>query len=152
MKFSDLTGGIFGLVIGLLLSIWSMSYKIGSFVQPGPGLYPLVLGMLLIFFSIIFLIQGIRSSAAMRKMSLFPISGGWKKVAYTVLILLLATFFYETIGYLLTFFLFMMLLMKGAGSQTWKRALLVAFFSALGVYLVFVLLLRQPLPRGFLGV
>ena len=45
-----------------------------------------------------------------------------------------------------------MLLMAGAGLQSWKRILLVAFFSALGVYLVFVLLLQQPLPRGFLGL
>jgi hypothetical protein len=152
VKYSDLIGGIFWIAVGVLLSLWSISYKIGTPTQPGPGFYPLGLGILLIFFSLILLGQGTRSSQAAKKASPFSVSGGWKRIAYVVLVLLLLTFFFETIGYLLTFFLLIMLLMAGAGLQSWKRILLVAFFSALGVYLVFVLLLQQPLPRGFLGL
>jgi len=156
MKSSDLISVIFWLIVGLLLSLWSTRYEIGSLTQPGPGFYPLGLGILLIFFSLILLGQSIRSSQAMKKVAPFPASAsGWKKVArvaYVVLVLLLLTFFFETLGYLLTFFLLIMLLMAGAGLRSWKRILLVAFFSALGVYLVFVLLLQQPLPRGFLGL
>lgn len=154
MKSSDLISVIFWLVVGLLLSFWSTRYQIGSLTQPGPGFYPLGLGILLIFFSLILLGQGTRSPQATKKASpsSFSVSGGWKRIAYVVLVLLLLTFFFETIGYLLTFFLLIMLLMAGAGLQSWKRILLVAFFSALGVYLVFVLLLQQPLPRGFVGL
>lgn len=151
MKYAHFTSAIFWLAVGLLLSLWSLSYNIGTLTQPGPGFYPLGLGILLILFSLILLVQGIRSSPTTKKVSPFSVSGGWKKVAYAVLVLLLLTFFFETIGYLLTFFLLIMLLMAGAGMQSWKRILLTAFFSALGVYLVFVLLLKQPLPRGFLG-
>jgi hypothetical protein len=78
--------------------------------------------------------------------------GGWKKVVYTVLVLVLAIFFFEKAGYLITFFLLIMLLMRGAGPQSWKKILLVAIFSTLGIYIVFVLLLKQPLPRGFLRI
>ena len=154
MKSSDLISVIFWLVVGLLLSFWSTRYQIGSLTQPGPGFYPLGLGILLIFFSLILLGQGIRSPQDTKKAcpSSFSVSGGWKRVAYVVLVLVLLAFFFETIGYLLTFFLLIMLLMAGAGLQSWKRILLVAFFSALGIYLVFVLLLQQPLPRGFLGL
>jgi putative tricarboxylic transport membrane protein len=152
MKYSDLISVIFWLGVGVLLSLWSLSYNIGTPTQPGPGFYPLGLGILLIFFSLILLGQTIRSPKAAKKISPFSVSGGWKRVAYTVLILLLLAFLFERIGYLITFFLLIMLLMVGAGRQSWKRILLVAFFSALGVYLVFVLLLQQPLPRGFLGV
>ena len=81
-----------------------------------------------------------------------PISDGWKKVVYTVAILFVAAFFFEKIGYLLTFFLLILLLMRVAGGQSWKMTLLVAFCSTLGAYLIFVLLLKQPLPRGLLGV
>ena len=152
MKYAHFISVIFWLAVGLLLSLWSLSYSIGTLTQPGPGFYPLGLGILLIFLSLVLLGQGIRSSQGTKKVLPFSISGGWKRVAYAVLILLLLTFLFETIGYLITFFLLIMLLMAGAGSQSWKRILLVAFFSALGVYLVFVLLLQQPLPRGFLGV
>jgi len=152
MKYAHFIGVIFWLAVGLLLSLWSLSYNIGTLTQPGPGFYPLGLGILLIFFSLILLGQGIRSSLTTKKVSPFSVSGGSKRVAYAVLILLLLAFFFETIGYLITFFLLIMLLMAGAGLRNWKRILLVAFFSALGVYLVFILLLQQPLPRGFLGV
>ena len=152
MKYAHFIGVIFWLAVGLLLSLWSLSYNIGTLTQPGPGFYPLGLGSLLIFFSLILLGQGIRSSLTTKKVSPFSVSGGSKRVAYAVLILLLLAFFFETIGYLITFFLLIMLLMAGAGLRNWKRILLVAFFSALGVYLVFILLLQQPLPRGFLGV
>jgi hypothetical protein len=58
----------------------------------------------------------------------------------------------EKVGYLLTFFFLSMFLMIIAGLKSWKQIALVAFFTALGVYIFFVLLLKQPLPTGFLGV
>ena len=70
MKSSDLISVIFWLVVGLLLSLWSTRYQIGSLAQPGPGFYPLGLGVLLIFFSLILLGQGTRSSQATKKASL----------------------------------------------------------------------------------
>jgi putative tricarboxylic transport membrane protein len=152
MKYAHFISVTFWLAVGVVLFLWSLSYNIGTPTQPGPGFYPLGLGILLIFFSLILLGQGIRSFPTTKKVLPFSVSGGWKRVAYVVLVLLLLTFFFETIGYLSTFFLLIMLLMVGAGLRNWKRILLVAFFSALGVYLVFVLLLQQPLPRGFLGV
>lgn len=66
--------------------------------------------------------------------------------------LLLAIFFFEKIGYLFTFFLLIIFLTRGTGPQSWRKILLIAFLSTLGVYLVFVLLLEQPLPRGLLGI
>lgn len=151
-KYTDFISGIFWLGIGILLSIWSTSYQIGSLLQPGPGFLALALGLLLILLSLILVGKGIKSSLAAQTGPTAFLFGGWKKVAYTVLILVLGAFFFETIGYLLTFFLLIMLLMRGAGPQSWKKILLMAFCSALGVYLVFVLLLKQPLPRGLLGI
>ncbi len=153
MKFNHFISSIFWLAMGILLTIWAISYPIGSFSQPGPGLYPLVLGILLIFLSLNLLFGKIKKNLDLKEIS-SPIftRGGWKKVGYTVLILILATFFFERIGYLFTFFLLIMLLMIGAGHKSWKRILLISFFSALGIYIIFVLLLKQPLPRGFLRV
>jgi len=73
-------------------------------------------------------------------------------VAFTVAILLIGLFVFETMGHLLTFFLLIVFLMRGTERQSWKKILLVAFCSAMGVYLVFVLLLKQPLPQGWLGI
>jgi len=43
-------------------------------------------------------------------------------------------------------------LMKGVEPQSWKRILLTALLTSVGVYVVFILLLEVQLPRGFLGV
>jgi hypothetical protein len=155
MKHRDTVSGLFWLVIGLGLSIWSLtSYEIGRLTQPGPGYLPLALGIILILLSLILLIGHMRKASKTKQtVSPFSGSGGWKRVIYAVLVLIVTGFFFETVGYLLTFFLLIVLLMKGAAEpQTWRRIVLTALLTTLGVYLIFVLLLEQPLPRGFLGV
>jgi putative tricarboxylic transport membrane protein len=151
-KHKDVIGGLFWLGVGILLSLWATRYSIGSLTLPGPGSLPLVLGLILILLSIILIARGILSSRVMGRDSPPLLLTGWKKGVYTVVILLLGAFFFERLGYLLTFFLLIVFLMRGAGAQSWKRTVLVAICSALGVYLVFVRLLEQPLPLGLLGI
>jgi len=151
-KHKDVIGGLFWLGVGLVLSLWATRYSIGSLILPGPGSLPLVLGLILILLSIILIARGILSSRVTGRDSPPLLLTGWKKGVYTVGVLLLGAFFFERVGYLLTFFLLILLLMKGAGAQSWKTTVLVAFCSALGVYLVFVRLLEQPLPLGLLGI
>ena len=151
-KHKDVIGGLFWLCAGLVLSLWATRYSIGSLTLPGPGSLPLVLGLILILLSIIVIARGILSSRVTGGDSPSFLLTGWKKGVYTVVILLLGAFFFERLGYLLTFFLLIVFLMRGAGAQSWKRTVLVAICSALGVYLVFVRLLEQPLPLGLLGI
>jgi hypothetical protein len=145
--------GVFWLAIGLLLAICSTSYEIGSPLQPGPGSYPLLLGLLLIVLSLKLLLSGWLQKHSFAKENTTPPSSstGWKRVLWIVLILVSAAFCFETIGYLLTFFFMVLFLMIGARSKNWRQILLTSFCSALGVYLVFVLLLKQPLPIGLIG-
>jgi putative tricarboxylic transport membrane protein len=152
MRFPDFFSGIFWLCFGLLLSFWSTCYQIGSVVQPGAGFLPLILGILMILLSILLLVKAKGASRATKMPASSSLPGGWKKVAYTVSIMLLATFLFEFLGYLLTFFLLLILLMRGTGPQKWRKTLLVSSFSAFIIYLIFVLLLKQPLPKGLLGI
>jgi hypothetical protein len=154
MQYRDLISGLFWLIMGIILSIWSTEYKVGSFTEPGPSFLPLLLGLLLILLSLILLIM---ASKSFRKddppLPFFASRDGGRRVVYAIVVLLAVAFFFEKIGYLLTLFFLVVLLMRGAaGRQSCKVTLLVAFFSVLGVYLVFVLLLGQQLPRGLLGV
>jgi hypothetical protein len=154
MKHRDVVSGLFWLVIGLGFSVWSLtSYEIGRLTQPGPGYLPLALGIILILLSLILLLGHMKKAFSVKQAVVAtPNPGGWKKVLYTVLLLIVAAFFFERVGYLLTFFFLILLLMKGAERQSWKQILLTAFLTTLGVHIVFVLLLEQQLPRGFLGV
>jgi hypothetical protein len=75
----------------------------------------------------------------------------WLNLAVTVLVLLVAVFLFEKVGYLLIFFVLSLVLPLLAGQITLKRSFLFAVVSAAGVYIIFVWLLKQPLPTGFLG-
>jgi putative tricarboxylic transport membrane protein len=149
---SDLVSGLFWLGIGLLLSIWSWTYQTGTLTQPGPGFLPLGLGGLVTLFSLVLIGSTLKSRELGARKTVSFLDGHWEKVLGTIVVLLVAGFFFEKVGYLLTFFFLSLLLMVMAGLRSWKQILLVAFFTALGVYLCFVLLLKQPLPTGLLGV
>jgi putative tricarboxylic transport membrane protein len=147
----EITSSLFWLIVGLILTIWSATYPLGGLSQPGSGFLPLGLGVLLTIFSIVLLLRAVRRAAPEEeKAPLLPTR--WMNIVLTVVVLLAAVFLFEKVGYLLTFFVLAFVLPLLAGQITWKRALLFAVLSAAGVYIVFVWLLKQPLPTGFLGV
>lgn len=152
MKYSDLISGIFWLIIGLVLSFWASKYPIGSLKNFGPGLFPLVVGILLAFCSLILLLGKKKKPFLIIKGRISSYRpGGLKNVAYTILILIVASFLFEKIGYVLTFFFLMIFLMLEVDLKNWKKIFIFAFFVVLGVYFIFVLLLKQPLPHGFVS-
>jgi len=152
MKYRDIIGGLFWLGVGVLFFVWSTRYPRGSLRQPGPGFIPAALGILLVLLSLMLLGRAVKTFAIAQRQPPSSPFRNWRKVAFTVAILLIGLFVFETMGHLLTFFLLIVFLMRGTERESWKKILLVAFCSAMGVYLVFVLLLKQPLPQGWLGI
>ena len=138
------------MMVGLILTIWSATYPLGNLAQPGTGFLPLGLGILLLIFSTVLLLRAFKLPAAGKeKASMLP--ERWLNLAVTVLVLLAAVFLFEKVGYLLIFFAISLVLPLLAGQITLKRSFLFAVVSAAGVYIIFVWLLKQPLPEGFLG-
>ena len=151
MKRREVTSSLFWLIIGLVLTIWSATYPVGHPAEPGTGFLPLGLGILLLVFSTILLVRAFRMREPKTEQTSvrFP---RWTTIVLTVAILFAATLLFERIGYLLTFFLLALVLPLLAGQITWKGSLLFAVFSVAGIYVIFVWLLKQPLPTGFLGL
>jgi putative tricarboxylic transport membrane protein len=155
MKNREIASALFWLVIGLGLSIWTVtSYEIGHLTQPGTGYLPLALGIIMVILSLILLVGQLKQTPGASGPAVPPAGspGGWKRVAYTVVVLMVGAFFFEQVGYLLTFFLLIVLLMKAGERQSWTRIILTALLTTACVYVVFVRLLEVQLPRGFLGV
>ena len=154
MKQLDFISGVFWLLIGLGLTIWTLAaYEIGSLTHPGPGFVPLTLGCLLLLFSLILLVGQMKNKTPGAKPagSRPGRSKGWRRVVYSVLIVMAAAFFFERVGYLLTFFLLIALLMWAVTRMSWKGIFFTAILATVGVHLVFIMLLGLQLPRGFLG-
>jgi hypothetical protein len=148
----DFISGLFWLFLGIALSIWSSTYEVGTPTEPQTGFMPFALGMLLVAFSLVLLIGAAKQrKEAIRKQSVI-LTGNWKKSAWTLLVLLVTGIFFEELGYLIAFFVLSLVLMFIAGLKGWKRLTLIALCTAMGIYVCFVLLLKQPLPTGLLGI
>lgn len=152
MKRREVLGGLFWLVAGLYLTYLSATTcPIGQISQPGPGFLPLGLGILLSLFSLVILGKALRLPPGKAgEPRLF--SGHWLRVVLAVAVLLAAIFLFEPVGYLITFLGLGLLLTVLSGVMSWKGSLLFAALSVAGIYVIFVWLLKQPLPTGFLGV
>jgi putative tricarboxylic transport membrane protein len=139
--------------LGIFLIIESYKLRLQTFSDPGAGLFPFLLGILLCLLTIPLCISSIASLMKVEK-------GKEKKeleylpnlkeigVAFTCLVgymLLL-----EKLGFLITSFLFLFVLFL-IGNP--RRRLFIFLFSVLvtfGAYLIFSILLQVPFPSGFL--
>ncbi len=75
----------------------------------------------------------------------------WKKIIYVLGVLLVYAFFFSILGYLLSTFLFLLLL-KPVIEKKWSFVLAGALLVTLVSYFVFDVLLKAQLPRGIWGI
>lgn len=154
MKQSDMVSGGVMFLFGALTVILSLQMPIGTFRAAGSGLFPLCLGILLIGLSALFMLKALGSGKEEEKKDA-PAeaeAGSLLPVVAFLAILALATLFLTTLGYPVVSFLLMLGLLRVLGSKRWPLNLAVSLGTAAGSHIVFVYLLKIPLPKGFLGI
>lgn len=136
--------------LGLYVAIKASSIGIGSMSNPGPGFIFLWGGMGLCLFSmIVFVSAHFGKSGGKQKASLWK-GIRWEKIILLILSLLIFTYFFEKIGFVVCVLLLMVYLFKGIEYQKWSIAILSAVLTSLMAYVVFALFLGCQLPRGIL--
>ena len=141
----DRAGGL--VLAALALFIIEESFRLrlplGTLQAPGPSYVPIILALLLLGFGVLVAALGGRSATVA--------SVGWGEWKHAVAILLACTFMalaLERLGYRLTIFIALALLLKGVERQSWVTTAVFAAGFALGSHYLFATLLRVPLPRG----
>lgn len=131
------------LMLGLLVIFETRKMHMGGFSNPGPGLFPLLLGVILLISSLISLfitnlgkVPGISEATSPRN------------VIYVIGILLAFRFSLPVFGYSLTTFLIFVLLIKIVAGQKWFKTFVYSTIFTTGSYLVFVKGLAIPFPKG----
>jgi len=138
-----LAAGIYGLVFSLPLSL-------GRWNQPGPGVFPLALSILLCISGISWLIQGKRKD---EKKEVVPLGEFIRKFVTPLQIVGLTAAFILTLtalGYLLASTLYLLVLFLWVSRYRWGIALVLAVAFGVGSWFFFGRLLATPLPAGFL--
>lgn len=139
------------------LGIWVIidSYRLGlqTFNDPGPGLFPFLLGILLCLFAIPICLISLND---LRKVN---IKNGEKKIGYranlnklvTVMVCLIGYFLLLNIlGFLVTNFLFLFVLFLIGKPRKWWIAPLFSIVAVGLAYLIFSIVLKIQFPSGFL--
>jgi hypothetical protein len=150
MKKRNLVSGIILLAFSIGTLLESRELEIGTLSSAQTGFFPFFLSILLAILSIILLGQAMKGQNE-GTIPVWVSKGGWRRLGLTLGVLFFFTAFFERLGYLISTFLLIFILVKAIGNRKWWVAFLFAFLSTLGSYLIFGILLKTPLPPGITG-
>ena len=154
MKNRDFIGGLFWIGVGFFFISGALKYGLFDEGIPAPGLFPLILGIVLSFLGIGVLIPAFKEERGERlpKESFFPEKNSLKKVFLAVLALSVYGMALEFLGFLVMTFLFMVFLLRCIEPQRWTVVSVASILTALSSYVLFQILLKVQLPKGILGI
>ena len=151
MKNRDLVSSIIWMGLGGLFVIGALQQGLMRRGVPGPGFLPFFSGLALIFVSLFVLIPALVQREKAGGSDLFQERGSLRKFLLALVALFAFGVAMGYLGYLLTAFLFMIYTARLVEPKGWRTITLLALFTAVLSYLLFVVLLEVQLPKGLLG-
>jgi len=143
--------GIFWVVLGVMICILAWTFDLGSLHEPAPGFAAFLSGLFLCSIGIVIIISKtvLKSLTntrpdAVQTFNIIP----WRRLAYTIGLLLGYTLFFNALGYILATFLLMYGMFYDWEKKSWASSLLFSILTVLMSYLVFEVWLQCQLPRG----
>jgi putative tricarboxylic transport membrane protein len=121
-------------------------YPLDSLAAPGPGVFPLTVGVALLVLAGWQALAPARGQPDVTKAA----SRGRRGPVLMIGLLLLYAAGLSALGFLVTSFLFVLVAARLMGAPDWWRPVLLALGVTLGTYVVFVAWLGVPLPAGLL--
>ena len=153
MKKADQWSGLALSILAAGMISAALRLPYGNLHNPGPGFFPLWLGVILGSMSIAFFVQTTRGKESERTLKeILEEDVRWGKVLLVLGALIIYGFLMDTIGFLIVTFLLMIVLLKFIEPQPWKVVIGWALAGSVGSYLIFEVWMKLRLPKGFLGI
>ncbi|HEX7232452.1 MAG TPA: tripartite tricarboxylate transporter TctB family protein [Candidatus Binatia bacterium] len=146
LSVSAVLAGLAGFVL-----LESRRLSFGTMRVPQTGFFPLVLATLLLILCVILFAQGIFGRESDRLPNKI-LPEGWSRIALTLAAMIGFAVVLERLGFFLTTFFLMILLLRAIESQRWSKVFFVALLTAIGSYAIFGWILGIPLPGGVFGI
>ena len=152
MKNLDLISGFILLVAGVAVFMQSLSYPIGTFRTPGPGLFPLIASILLIALSATLTVRAVlpKKGAAIASAPFFPEKGAPRRILLGLASMIGFRYLLPVIGFGPSTGIFTLFLVKFLGGYGWKISIFYSAVSAVAFYYLFQVWLQIPMPRALL--
>ena len=154
MKRDEVIVGIVIFLFGGATALLSLEMPIGTFRMAGTGMFPLILGILLMILSGILVLK-IFFQGKEGQLKKEPSPESSESPIQLILFLgtmVLATLFFNQLGYPLTSLLLMLALLRILGIKRWGLNILISVVTAVGSYFLFVKWLNIPMPKGWIGI
>jgi hypothetical protein len=150
----EIAGGIVIFLFGAVTTLLSLRMPIGTFRTSGTGMFPLFLGILLMFLSCLFLLKLFYKTkkTTVSSTSVAEVRGSPIQLILFFGTMVLTTAFFNQLGYPLSSFLLMVALLRILGVNRWRLNLPLSFITAVVCYFLFVRWLQIPLPKGLIGI
>jgi hypothetical protein len=154
LKRDEAIVGIVIFLFGGLTALLSLKMPIGTFRTAGTGMFPLFLGVLLMILSGVFILKIFfqRKEEQVKKGASIESSESPIQLILFLGAMVLATLFFNQLGYPLTSFLLMVALLRILGIKRWGQNILISVVTAVGSYFLFVKWLDIPMPKGWIGL
>jgi putative tricarboxylic transport membrane protein len=128
-----------GAVVGALgLGYWTRG--------PGPGFFPLWLGLLLVLLAVGWAVQAARGKNGPEPEPIAP--GGRRAVALVLGALLVAILLLDVVGYQLAMTALVLFFLVVVGRRRWFESIVVALAAGVGIYALFANVLQVYLPTA----
>jgi putative tricarboxylic transport membrane protein len=149
MRSHDLFSSVLWFLGGLLVVLYAPQFDLGTASSPGPGFMPFLAGLFWSFFALVTFFQALINRSGEKE----DIWSGVNiyKIVFTLIMLLVYVLLLDWIGFLISTFLLILILIRFIGPQSWWTSLWGAGLTAVLSYLFFEAWLKAQLPRGILG-
>lgn len=138
---SQIGAALVALVFGAAGIALSMSYGLGSLTDPGPGLWPFAISVVLTALAAVLVVAG-RNGTDTEQFSRASVLPAVGIVTFVAL-----AFLMPLIGFEIPSLLLCIVWLRFLGGETWRSTVVVALCTVAAFYVLFIVLLQIPLPH-----
>ena len=137
----QIAGALVGVAIGIGGAVLAAGYGLGSLREPGPGLWPFVVSVLIVTLSAVLLVvgRGLIDAEAFTRSSVLPVVGFITFVAFGVLM--------PMIGFEIPALVLCVIWLKLLGGESWRNTAVISVLTVAAFYFLFLYGLQIPLPH-----
>ena len=147
MRRAHMIAAIVGLILAIAYTAGALRYANGTAAEPGPGFFPLCIGIFWIVASLGFG-SGIWSKKEGQEHMEWPKRAGWYRVAGIVGACIIYLILLQLVGNAIAGGLTCLVVLQTMGGLHWYTKIGAAAAMGLGCYVLFDMILKVPLPRG----
>jgi putative tricarboxylic transport membrane protein len=134
-------GAVVGIAIGVVGAVLAYGYGLGSLREPGPGLWPFIVSVVIATLSVVLLVvgRGLTDSEAFTRSSALPVIGVVTFVAFGLLMPLT--------GFEIPALALCTIWLRFLGGESWRNTIVISVVTTAVFYFLFLYGLRIPLPH-----